>query len=827
MRFCSRVTCVCLIAACLLMGLVKPFAATEQRNTSGPAETKAPAYDFSRVDKFLEESLPRMGGGGSLILIKDNRVIYRKAFGAFKPEMVVPIASASKWISGGVIMALVSEGKLNLDDKASKYLPDFKGKVGEITIRQMFSHTHGWPEQPYHQRNTKLTLEEAAHKIAEVPLVADSGTALFYSGLGMQVAGRIAEVVTGKPWVEIFKEKIGEPCEMKSTNYYAFGETKNPNVAGSVQTNIDDYGNFVSMIANRGVFKGRRVLSEKAVAEMLRNQTGAVPIKRHPWAPMEGIEGAPSQSRYGIGAWLEGMDAKTGAAWEASSGGAFGCQPWVDLKRNLAAVFLPYSRKMKTNAQGLAYNEAFEVYLELKKILKQIIPENTAGANPRRQKPKAASRSSGNWPQFRGPNASGIADGQNAPARWNAETSVNIRWKTPIPGLGHSSPVIWGNRLFVTTAVSSEANAVLRNRAGRPYGIRGDIKSLGDEPGHSFRLYCLDKRTGKILWERVAYEGAPKIKRHPKATHANASPATDGEHIVAFFGSEGLYCYDFDGKLLWKKDMGVINAAFVLSNDQWSAASSPIIYRRLVIVQCDGLSDSFIAAYDIKDGREVWKTRRDEITSWATPSVYGGQPRVELITNASNYIRGYDPLTGKELWKLSGSSKIATPTPIMADGLIYVTNGYIIPGIQPIYAIRPGASGDISLKEDTTANEFITWSVKKGGSYIPTPLIYQGILYLLDDNGMLVFHDAKTGKQLDKVRAGDTGSVFSASPVAADGRVYLTSEDGDIFIIKAGPKYELLGTNPMGEVCMATPAISQEMIFVRTLRHIFGIGSLQ
>ena len=326
--------------------------------------------------------------------------------------------------------------------------------------------------------------------------------------------------------------------------------------------------------------------------------------------------------------------------------------------------------------------------------------------------------------------------------------------------------MIWGNRLFV----SSEANAALRNKAGRPYGIQGDIKSLGDEPGHNFRLYCLDKRTGKILWERVAYEGAPKIKRHPKATHANASPATDGEHIVAFFGSEGLYCYDFDGKLVWKKDLGVIKAAFVLSGDEWSAASSPIIYRRLVIVQCDGLSDSFIAAYDIKDGREVWKTRRDEITSWATPSVHDAQPRVELITNASNYIRGYDPQTGRELWKLSGSSRIATPTPIIADGLIYVTNGYVIPGIQPIYAIRPGASGDISLKEDTTANEFIAWSVKKGGSYIPTPLIYQGVLYLLDDNGILVFYDAKTGKQLDKVRAGDTGSVFSASPLRGGGQ---------------------------------------------------------
>ncbi len=435
-----------------------------------------------------------------------------------------------------------------------------------------------------------------------------------------------------------------------------------------------------------------------------------------------------------------------------------------------------------------------------------------------------ASRPSGNWPQFRGPNASGIADGQNAPTRWNAETSLNIRWKTPIPGLGHSSPVIWGNRLFVATAVSSEANAVLRNRAGRPYGIQGDIRSLGDEPKHSFRLYCLDKRAGRILWERVAYEGAPKVKRHPKATHANASPATDGRHVIAFFGSEGLYCYDFDGKLIWKKDLGVINAAFVLSNDQWSAASSPIIYRNLVIVQCDGLGDSFLAAFDLKDGREVWRTKRDEITSWATPTVYEGKTGAELITNASNYIRGYDPLTGKELWKLSGSSKIATPTPIISDGLIYVTNGYVIPGIRPIYAIRPGASGDITLSEEQTANQAIAWSVKKGGSYIPTPVIYRGVLYLLDDNGILTLYEAKTGRQLEKVRAGATGSVFSASPVAADGKIYLASEDGNVFVLKAGLAYELIATNPMGEVCMASPAISEGMIFLRTLDHLYGIA---
>ena len=425
-----------------------------------------------------------------------------------------------------------------------------------------------------------------------------------------------------------------------------------------------------------------------------------------------------------------------------------------------------------------------------------------------------------NWPSFRGPNASGVADNQRAPTTWDAEKSVNIRWKTPIPGLAHSSPVVWGDRVFITTAISSDPKSVFR------HGLYGDVDSAKDESKHTWRVYCLDKRTGRVIWEKTAYEGVPKIKRHIKASHASSTPATDGKHVVAFFGSEGLYCYDIDGRLLWKLDLGVLDAGWFYDPDyQWGGGSSPIIYKNLVIVQCDVQKNSFIAAYDIKDGRRVWLTPREEIPSWGTPTVYEGKTRAELITNATKYVRGYDPMTGKELWKLSGNSEITTPTPVVAHDLIFVTSGYA--PVQPIYAIRAGATGDISLKDGKESNEHIAWSKKRGGPYMPTPIVYGDYLYTCSNNGVVTCYNAKTGERVYQQRIAERGGAFSASPVAADGKIYLSSEDGEIFVFKAGPKHELLATNPMGEVLMATPAISDGMIIVRGLRHVFGIGESQ
>jgi outer membrane protein assembly factor BamB len=424
-----------------------------------------------------------------------------------------------------------------------------------------------------------------------------------------------------------------------------------------------------------------------------------------------------------------------------------------------------------------------------------------------------------NWPQFRGAGATGVAEGRTTPATWDAPKMTGVRWKAAVPGLAHSSPVVWGERVYLTSAVSSEAKPAER------YGLYGDVDPVKDEPKHSWHVVALDKQTGKVVWDRIVYEGTPKTKRHPKATHASSTPATDGRHVVALFGSQGLLvCYDAQGKLLWKQDIGVLDSGWFYDTDyQWGHASSPVIYRNLVIVQADVQKDSYIAAYDLKTGKQVWKTPREELPSWGTPTVYEGKTRAELIANGTKFIRGYDPSTGKELWRIGPMSEITTPTPFVAHDLIFVTSGYA--PIQPIYAIRAGrANGDITLKAGEEKSEFVAWSKQRGGPYMPTPIVYGEHLYTCSNQGVLTAYNALTGERVYQERLGGKGGAFTASPVAADGKLYLASEDGDVFVVKTGAKYELLATNPMGEVMMATPAISDGLLFVRTTSHLYAIG---
>ena len=419
-----------------------------------------------------------------------------------------------------------------------------------------------------------------------------------------------------------------------------------------------------------------------------------------------------------------------------------------------------------------------------------------------------------NWPQFRGPNATGVTEGPAKPVKWDASTSLNVRWKTAIPGLSHSSPVVWGDKIFVTTAVSSAPKDETR------FGLYGDVEPVKDDPKHTWKVFCIDKSTGKILWERTAYEGIPKVKRHPKSSHAASTPVTDGKYLIVNFGSEGLYAYDFDGKLLWKQDLGVLDSGWFYDVDyQWEYGSSPIIYKNLVILQADIQKNSFIAAYDIKTGKLVWKTPREELSSWGTPTVYEGKQRAELIANGTKAIRGYDPATGKELWRLGPMSEITAPTPFVAHDLIFVTSGY--PPVQPIYAIRPGGNGDLTLKDGKESSEFIAWSKQRGGPYMSTPVVYGELLYSCSFSGVLTAYNAKTGERVYQERL---GGAFTASPVASDGKIYLAGEDGDVFVVKAGPKYELLAKNPVGEVMMATPAISDGLVIVRTISHLFAFG---
>lgn len=430
----------------------------------------------------------------------------------------------------------------------------------------------------------------------------------------------------------------------------------------------------------------------------------------------------------------------------------------------------------------------------------------------------APAPTAGSWPSFRGPGASGTAPTKNPPERWNGTTGENILWKIPIPGLAHSSPVVWGNQVFVTTAISGRASA------GFKPGIYGDGDASDDLSPHRWMVYAIDKRTGKIAWEREAASGVPRNKRHIKSTYASASPATDGRIVVAWFGSEGVFAYDVNGTPLWKVDLGRVDmGAYDIPAFEWGPASSPIIWKDLVLLQCDTQADSFLLALDAQSGKVVWKTDRDELPSWGTPTVVDTSQGPVLVTNASNFIRGYDPRTGQELWRLGGSSKITAPTPIAAGELIVVASGRRPE--MPLFAIRPDARGELTLPKGETSSKAIAWSYSGRGSYMPTPLAYDGILYVLAQNGVLDAYDIATGKELYRQRLPQVGSGFSASPIAADGRIYLSNEDGEIIVAAAGPTFRHIATNPTGELLMATPALSDGVLFVRSASSLFAIGT--
>lgn len=432
------------------------------------------------------------------------------------------------------------------------------------------------------------------------------------------------------------------------------------------------------------------------------------------------------------------------------------------------------------------------------------------------------------WPSFRGPQASGIADGQDPPLEWDVRSGHNVQWKREIPGLGHSSPVVWGNRVFLTTAISDDPDFIFRT------GMDPAIDRRTDRSRQRWRVYAFDRESGQVAWMREPLSGPPNVERHPKNSYATATPATDGEHVVVLLSTGNLYGYDFDGEPLWSVDLGPINAG--ASYDvtySFGAASSPIIWQDLAIVQVDRQEDSFIAAFDVHSGEQVWRTARNVISSFSTPTIHVGADRIELVANGAESMRGYDARTGEELWRLSsrpadrptGPSEpwlwatISTPTSY--GDLLFVYTVY--QRDHPLFAVREGADGDISLRSDERSNAHVAWRLRRDGPFISTPLAYRGLLYVVSPTGILNVFDADSGERVYRRRIGDRGGAYSSSPVAADGRIYVASEDGDVFVLAAGPEYDLLAANSMDEVCLATPAISEGQIFIRTRRHLFAL----
>jgi outer membrane protein assembly factor BamB len=427
----------------------------------------------------------------------------------------------------------------------------------------------------------------------------------------------------------------------------------------------------------------------------------------------------------------------------------------------------------------------------------------------------ALAASDANWPQFRGPNASGISD-DPAPVTWNVESGENVRWQTSIPGLGHSCPIIWGNNLYVTTAVKPGPPAQLR------IGLYGDIDSYKETEPQQWRLLCLDKRNGKVLWDKLALESVPRSQRHTKASHCNSTPATDGKHLVALFGSEGLFCFDMKGRELWRRDLGRLDTGFyVVTNTQWGFASSPVLHDGKVIIQCDVFGEQFLAAFEAKDGHEVWRTSRKDVPTWCTPIVASSPGRTQVIANGWKEIGGYDFFTGRQLWHLKEGGDIPVASPIVTSQYVILTSAH--GGARPMRAIRLDATGDITPPELGATNQAVVWCHPRKGSYLQTPIVVGPLLWSSMD-GILTCFETQTGAVQYSERIGGGAEGFTASPVAAKDKIYFTSEQGNVFVIPATNHFSVLATNTLGGLCLSTPAVSKGTIFFRTVGKVVAVG---
>jgi outer membrane protein assembly factor BamB len=415
------------------------------------------------------------------------------------------------------------------------------------------------------------------------------------------------------------------------------------------------------------------------------------------------------------------------------------------------------------------------------------------------------------WPQFRGPNASGVDQSNPLPTRWNLDTGENVAWRAEISGLAHSSPIIWKDRVYLSTVTGGKADLKV--------GLYGDIGAAEDNGPQTWRVLAVDKNSGKILWDKEGHHTVPRVQRHTKATHCNSTPATDGKHIVTCFGSEGLFCFDTTGSLLWKKDLGPMDSGFfMVPSAQWSFASSPVIFEGKVVVQCDVQTNSFLALFDIEDGRELWRTPRKDVPTWSTPALAQVAGQTRILISGWHHTGAYDFLTGKEIWKMDGGGDIPVPTPILGEGVAYFTSAH--GRFRPMSAIRLEAAGDITPKEVGATNAAIVWSHARQGNYMQTPILVENFLYGCNDAGVLTCFDAKTGAIQFSERLTSSGQGFTASPVSDGRHLYFPSEMGNTFVVKAEPKFSLVATNSLGETCMSSPAISDARLFFRTRSHL-------
>jgi outer membrane protein assembly factor BamB len=416
-----------------------------------------------------------------------------------------------------------------------------------------------------------------------------------------------------------------------------------------------------------------------------------------------------------------------------------------------------------------------------------------------------------NWPQWRGPGSSGVSPETGLPIEWN-ETK-NIIWKTAIPGRGHSSPIVWGKKIFVTTAIEGSAapgaKAVRHLTADGQEFLHPD--AIGADHFHTFKVVCLALDTGEILWQRTAWQGTPYDARHRKNSYATPTPVTDGHYVYVFFGAEGLYCYDFNGTLIWKSTLGPIATMGM------GVASSPVLYQDLILLQCDqdNGQHSFAAAVNKQTGQQVWKVRRTAIESWSSPILARTRSRDEFIVNAREIVISYDPATGKEFWRCAGAGVNPAPSPVVGHDMVFITAGA---AEKRAIAIRLGGSGDV------TNTSQVAWRYSKGTAHVPSPILYGDYIYLMTDNGIFTCLDARSGQVKYQGKRLPASATFTSSPVAFDGSILVSSEDGDTYVLKAGPEYQLLRANSIGEPIYASPAIADGKILIRGEKSLYCAG---
>jgi outer membrane protein assembly factor BamB len=425
------------------------------------------------------------------------------------------------------------------------------------------------------------------------------------------------------------------------------------------------------------------------------------------------------------------------------------------------------------------------------------------------------------WPQFRGPSGDGVATGSKHRDEWSPDK--HVAWKTPIAGIGWSQPIVWGEKVFVTTAYGEGAKRPRPGdwspgEGGILTALFGSYKKPPDIE-YKFQVLCLDLATGKLLWEQTAHTGKPRTRIHPSNSYATETPATDGERVVAYFGMTGLYCYDMDGKLLWSKDLG----SYPTQMD-WGSASSPVIHGELVYIQCDNDKASFLVALDKRSGDEVWRASRGEKSNWATPLVWKNGQRTELVAGGGNNMRSYDLATGKVLWEMAASGR-CSPSPVASGDLLFVNSGDRLTGQRGLLAaIKPGGTGDISLLGEATSSEYVAWAVDLTGHRVASPAVAGGCLYLLDQQaGILRCLDAQTGKQQYRQRLPEATGL-TASPWVKDDKVFCLDQSGQTFVLQAGPEYKIVATNKLpNEMYWASPAIAGDVLLIRSADHLYCI----